>query len=154
MSEVKIQFKLGSIEFSGEGDKDWISQQLDKILQQAPQLLLISPNPVTTSATNAGAQSHDPMPADPTIAQQPLASFLKTKNATNTQVKKFLATAVWLEARGKSRMTTSDVAKALKESNQNRLGNPSDCLNQNISKGHCEKDGNQFFVTVDGKNSI
>lgn len=154
MSEAKIQFKLGSIEFSGEGEKDWISQQLDKILQQAPQLLTIAPSPTVATANAPIAAGHNPMSADPAIAQQPLAVFLKSKNAASTQVKKFLTTAVWLEAKGKSRMTTTDVTKALKDSNQTRLGNASDCLSQNISKGHCEKDGNQFFVTEDGKNSI
>lgn len=153
MSEVKIQFKLGSIEFSGEGEQDWISQQLDKILQQAPQLLLIAPSSNAGTPAN-GTAGHNPMGADPAIAQQPLASFLKAKNAATTQVKKFLATAVWLEAKGKSRMGTADITKALKDANQTRLSNPADCLNQNIAKGHCEKDGAQFFVTVDGKAAI
>lgn len=154
MSEVKIQFKLGSIEFSGEGEKEWISQQLDKILQQAPELLLVAPSPASAPTSLPGAAGHNPMGADPVIAQQPLASFLKSKNATTTQVKKFLATAIWLEAKGKSRMTTADITKALKDSNQTRIGNPADCLNQNITKGHCEKDGSQFFVTVEGKATV
>lgn len=154
MSEAKIQFKLGSIEFSGEGEKEWISQQLDKILQQAPELLKIVPSSVITTTPSSSATGHHPMVADPVIAQQPLATFLKAKNATVTQVKKFLATAIWLEAKGKSRMTTTDVTQALKASNQTRIGNPADCLNQNITKGYCEKDGNQFFVTEEGKSSI
>lgn len=154
MSEAKIQFKLGSIEFSGEGEKDWISQQLDKILQQAPQLLAVAPAPVAASTNNVGATHHAPMAADSEIAQQTLVSFLKAKGAAESQVKKFLATAVWLEAKGNTRIATSDIAKALKDSNQTRLANPSDCLNKNITKGYCEKDGGKFFVTTDGKNSL
>lgn len=38
MVDAKIQFKLGAIEFTGEGEKDWIAQQLDKILEKAPIL--------------------------------------------------------------------------------------------------------------------
>jgi len=51
-------------------------------------------------------------------------------------------------------LTTGDVSKALKDSNQSRLGNPSQCLNDNVSKGYCEKDGKQFFVTQEGKVSL
>lgn len=153
MSEVKIQFKLGSIEFSGEGEKEWISQQLDKLLQQAPQLLSITPSPAVTSIP-PGTVGHNPMAADPAVAHQPLATFLKSKDATTNQTKKFLVTAIWLESKGKSRMTTSDITKALKDSNQTRIGNPADCLAKNISKGFCEKDGTQFFVTEEGKDSV
>lgn len=152
MSEAKIEFKLGSIEFLGEGEKDWVSQQLDKLLQQAPQLLAIAPAPVATTAGNVSAAHHMPMVADPAIAQQTLVSFLKSRSTP--QVKKFLATAVWLEAKGNARITAADVAKALKETNQTRLANPADCLAKNITKGFCEKDGAKFFVTTDGKNSL
>ena len=55
---------------------------------------------------------------------------------------------------GPKRMQTKDVTGALKTANQSRLGNPADCLNQNVSKGYCEKEGNQFFVTDDGKASL
>ncbi|MBI5921645.1 MAG: hypothetical protein HY847_08310 [Betaproteobacteria bacterium] len=156
MSEAKIEFKLGSIEFSGEGDKDWVSQQLDKIIQQAPKLLAIAPIPLPAAITSndSASHSHQPMPADPAIASQPLATFLKGKTADKNQVKKFLATAVWLEAKGKTRISSADITAALKASNQTRIGNPALCLSRNISKGHCEKDGNQFFVTTDGKASL
>ena len=38
MSEGKIEVTIGAISFSGEGDQGWLSQQLDKILEAAPQL--------------------------------------------------------------------------------------------------------------------
>ncbi|MDP2960647.1 MAG: hypothetical protein Q8N71_04410 [candidate division Zixibacteria bacterium] len=151
MADVKIQFKLGGIEFSGEGEKDWIGQQLDKILEKAPKLVALAPAGGTGVGLGGG---RTPMGPDPQIAAKTLAAFLKEKNATSNQVKKFLATAIWLEAKGKRRMITSDVTKALRDSNQARLGNPSDCLNQNVTKGNCEKDGKEFFVTDEGKNSL
>ena len=154
MSEVKIQFKLGSIEFSGEGEKVWVGQQLDKILQEAPKLLSMAQISAVAAPQNPENAGHQPMATDQVIAKQPLATFLKSKDASTIQNKKFLATAIWLESKGKSRMGSGDIAKALKDSNQTRIGNPSDCLNQNISKGFCEKDGAQFFVTVEGKASI
>jgi hypothetical protein len=91
---------------------------------------------------------------DSNAANQTLAKFLRDKNAANNQVRKFLATAVWLQAKGKNRLTTADVTRSLKESNQSRLSNPADCLNKNVSKGFCEKDGKEFFVTTEGLASL
>ena len=145
MSEAKIQIKLGQIEFSGVG------KQLDKILEKSEKLVKLSP---AAPAGGGNGGGHKPMGADSTIGTQTLPSFLKAKNASTVQVKKFLATAVWLEARGSNRMTTGDVTKALRDANQTKLNNAADCLNQNVSKGYCEKDGKQFFVTEDGKASL
>lgn len=39
MSDSKIQIKVGTIEFSGEGNQDWLASQLDKILTKVPELL-------------------------------------------------------------------------------------------------------------------
>lgn len=151
MTDGKIQFKLGVVEFVGEGEKDWVGKQLDKILEKAPELINIVP--IQTTSYSSG-ESRNPMSPDPKIAAKTLAAFLKDKNATSSQVKKFLATAVWLESKGKLRLTTSDVTSALKDSNQKSLGNPADCLNQNVSKGYCEKDGKEFYVTDEGKSSL
>ncbi len=38
MSDSKIVIKVGIVEFSGEGEKDWLSAQLDKILVKIPDL--------------------------------------------------------------------------------------------------------------------
>lgn len=153
MTEGKITFKVGAIEFSGEGEQEWVARQLEKILDKSPELInvvpLIDPPQVVQQV-----QPHTPMTPDPDIAQKTLASFLKEKNATSNQNKNFLATAVWLEARGKNRIMTSDITKALKESNQTRIGNASRCLSHNVSKGYCEKDGKEFFVTEEGKNFL
>ena len=150
MSEAKIDIKIGQIQFSGEGEQEWVAKQLDKIIAQAEKLIQLAP---AENAQNDDGHQR-PMGKDSTIAKKTLPVFLSEKNATKNQVKKFLATAVWLESKGKLKMTTRDVSKALNDSKQSRLGNPSDCLNQNVSKGHCEKDGKEFFVTDDGKNSL
>ena len=94
------------------------------------------------------------MEPDATIAQQTLASFLREKNTSRNQTQKFLATAVWLEAKGRNRLATADVSRALKDSNQARLSNASASLSKNIAKGYCERDGKEFFVTMEGKNSL
>lgn len=41
MSESKIQVKVGIVEFAGEGDPKWLSEQFDKILEKMPELLKI-----------------------------------------------------------------------------------------------------------------
>jgi len=41
MSNSKIQIKIGIVEFSGEGEQDWLGIQLDKIIAKVPELLTI-----------------------------------------------------------------------------------------------------------------
>lgn len=150
-SEAKIEIKIGQIAFSGQGEQDWVAKQLDKIPAQAEKLIQLAP---PAGHDEQGDNRHKPLGKDPSIGTKTLASFLKEKNATRKQVTKFLATAVWVHAKGQNRLETKDVTEALSNANQTRLGNPADCLNQNVTKGHCEKDGKQFFVTDDGKNSL
>lgn len=147
MADAKIEFQLGSISFLGEGDKDWVSEQLDKILEKAPDLLRIEPK-------HTSSLSSFPIDRESEDFSETLAIYLKSKNVTVNQNKRFLATAAWLRLRGQNRITTSDVSKALKNNNQIKLTNPSECLNQNVRKGYCEKDGKRFFVTDEGLVSL
>jgi len=151
MSESKIQIKVGSVEFVAEGDPAWITKEVDKFIKEVPGLSKISP---PSGGNLGGGGGHAPMGTDAVIASKPLATFLKERDATVTQVKKFLVTAVWLEAKGKGRLTTSNVTEALSAANQSRLGNAADCLNQNVGKGFCEKEGTQFYVTQEGRDSL
>jgi hypothetical protein len=151
MSDSKIQIKIGNIEFSGEGDSDWLSSQLDKILDKVPELLKITPLAQAEVSNNSIEKETNPKSSTNIAKPTNLAMFLKEKNATSNQVKKFLATSAFLQLNGKNRLNTSDITKALKDSNQTKLGNPSEYLNQNVKKGHCEKDGSkEFFVTSHG----
>lgn len=154
MSEARIEFTIGSISFIGEGEQDWVAAQLDKILDRSPELVKLTPKRQVAEPTSTNLPPHPPMQPDNEIAQKTLPSFLNEKNATKSQIKKFLATAVWLEAKGQSRLSTNNVSQALRESNQSRLSNASDCLAKNVAKGYCEKDGKEFFVTQEGKDSL
>lgn len=154
MSEAKIEIKIGEVSFSGEGNQEWLTKQLDKILGKAEELIKLAPSPKQNSSSGESAphKAADFSKASD-VAKQTLATFLKSKNAVTAQVDKFLATAIWVEAKeNKSRLKTSDVSSALSNSNQTRLGNPSDALSKNIKKGYCEKDGREFFVTQEGKD--
>lgn len=151
MSDAKIEVKVGQITFSGEGEQDWVAKQLDKILAQAEKLIQLVPE---GQAEEDGGSGKKHMEGNSTIAKKTLPAFLQEKGATTNQVKKFLATAVWLEAKGKGKIETAEITKALKDAHQARLGNAADCLNQNVKKGYSEKDGKQFFVTDEGKKSL
>ena len=146
MAEAKIQFTLGPISFSGEGDEAWVGAQLDKVLEKAPSLAGLAAELSSGSHDDSGSAQKGP--------KGTLASFITSVAASGNQVKRFLATAVWLHGRGKKRLTTRDVATALQENNQKRLSNPADCLGKNVAKGYCEKVGNEFYVTDEGRASL
>jgi hypothetical protein len=156
MNETKIQIKIGSIEFSGEGNQDWLTTQFDKVLDRIPELakigLPISSSSPIPSKTSLGVE--DGIKSDSDNIPRNLVKFLKEKDALSKQVRKFLATAAFLQLNGKNRVSTEDVTETLRRANQARLGNASDCLNKNVQKGLCEKDGTAFFVTIDGLEEL
>ena len=43
MTTGKISFNIGSIQFTSEGEEKWVSEQLDKVLTQMPEILKIAP---------------------------------------------------------------------------------------------------------------
>jgi hypothetical protein len=153
MSISKIEVKIGEFSFSGEGNEEWLSGQLDKILEKAETIIALTPAVNTQPSSSSQHQAAD-FSGNSSIASKSLANFLKEKNATVVQNSKFLATAAWLETKGRKRLTTSEVSLALKDASQTKLNNPSQNLDQNVKKGYCEKDGNQFFVTQEGKDIL
>lgn len=165
MSNSKIEIKVGIVEFSGEGEPQWLSEQLDKILEKVPELLKIelasedshtrreessTPPPVANNNSESGNGNGNGK------VNSNLSSFLNQTNSTKKQRRKFLATAVWNQLKNnRSSMSTKDITSALKDYQQSRLGNPSEMLNQNVSKGFCEKDSsNNFYVTPEGIKEI
>jgi hypothetical protein len=138
------------MEFLGEGGEKWVSAQLHKILEKAPTVQKIP----ARSDLDTPVEEHGEGDTKHSGNHVTLARFLQEKKAGSNQVKRFLATAEWLTARGNGKVRTGDVTKALKDSHQGRLSNPADCLNKNVAKGYCEKDGKQFFVTPEGRTSL
>ena len=142
----KIQLSIGNVSFTGEGDQDWLDAQITKLIQ---------------AAGSGQLESHvEDKPADPSSespksrAVGSLATYLKEKSAEAVQVRKFLATAGWLHLRGENPLSTRAVTTSLRQYHQKRLGNAADCLNKNVAQGYCEKDGNGFFVTEEGWQSL
>jgi VIT1/CCC1 family predicted Fe2+/Mn2+ transporter len=148
MATGKVEIKVGALSFLGEGDGTWVSEQLDKVLKNITSLTTAAAGARTDTGGTVGLHRGE-------SERTTLAIFLKRTNATSKQIRKFLATAIWLTDRtGKKQLVTSDVSRALTENQQTRLTNPTECLNQNIRKGFCEKAGKEFYVTDQGHNEI
>jgi hypothetical protein len=144
----KIEIKIGNLSFSAEGDQDWLSEQLGKIIHAASPAIAAGENNDTPTTGKAGPAALSAAPVGS------LASYLRAAGGETKQVQRFLATAGWLFRRGVANLTTAVVAAALAEHHQKRLGNPADCLNQNVSKGYCEKQKDSFFITPEGWNAL
>jgi hypothetical protein len=85
------------------------------------------------------------------LIDSPLARFLVEKNADKNQVRKFMATAVFLSRNNNVTMlSTPMISKALKSYGIVKLQNASDCLNKNEKKGNCIKTGKEFTITEAG----
>lgn len=148
MPNAKIEIRVGGVSFAGEGEEKWLAAQLDKLLMKAAELSSVG----GTELADEGGEAQAPNSKTKKVLG--LAQFLSAKNVGSNQNKRFLATAEWFKQKGQTRITTGDVSKALKDAHQKKLGNPSECLSQNVSKGFCEKDGGKFFVTDDGSASL
>ena len=141
---TKICIKVGGVEVDYEGPEAFLDSKLHKLISEVAALAKQSPakRDDGPSSGNTGRE-----------ISSTLVSFLKEKKVSN-QTQRFLATAEWLHQKGSERIKTSDVTNALRDSNQRRLSNASESLNQNVSKGFCEKVGKEFFVTSEGKDSL
>ncbi len=142
----KIEIKVGTISFSAEGEQSWLAEQLEKVLEAAKSAGAIQGAVEEKSVIqNAGTK------AEFTTS---LGAFIKAKGGDRNQVKRFLATAGWLARRGTDTLATASVTSALSQHRQASLTNPAHCLNQNVSKGHCEKKGSGFFITPEGWSAL
>jgi hypothetical protein len=145
LAQAKIELKLGNFQFTGEAEAAWLEKQLDKLLEHVKSV----------EPADSSEDSHDDQTATGKHKNaKTLSAYLKAAGATKNQVKKFLATACWLMGKGSKRLATAEVTKALSDNHQGKLTNPAACLNNNVTKGFCEKEGKQFYVTEEGFNSL
>jgi len=176
MAESKIDFSFENLHFSCEGDKDWVEMQLNQILSRIPGLSkpdLSLPSEMVKSAPDQNHSTKGIAVAGKNIdlksrrrpktasalttseySNDPLMEFLKEKDADKNQVRKFLATAVFLHSKGVEKFSTPTVSKLLKSANIEKLINASDCLNKNEKKGFCIKEDKEFILTEAGIRSI
>lgn len=153
MSLAKIEFALGTLSFSGEGTEEWLSTQLDRLLEFSSK---ISPS-VVESTLGGTKQSQDVVnPNTSEISSSTLVAFLQKYGATTNQTKKFLATAIWTMAKqNKTTFTTKDVTSALTNAQQQKLGNASQCMANVLKSGQVEKGtAGECYVTPEGRRSL
>lgn len=140
---ASVELSLGNLRFSADGPPDWISEQLERVLESTSMVATAAPSLLQKEEVSAGS-----------AFDTSLVAHIKEKNGESVQVQRFLATADWLRRRGEKVLTTSLVSSTLREGHQKKLSNPSDALNGNVSKGFCEKSGNSFFITPDGLTAL
>ncbi|KAF0133072.1 MAG: hypothetical protein FD139_955 [Methylocystaceae bacterium] len=138
---AKVQITIGSLNFSAEGEQEWLASQLAMVIEAANAKGLAHAAPAVANSDALTCQSEFSVS---------LATYIREKKADSNQNQRFLATARWLQHRGSMELTTSAVTKALTENQQKRLANASECLNQNTKKGFCEKSGKGFYITPEG----
>lgn len=139
---TKIRIKVGDIEVDFEGPGSFLDKKLLELISRLSQMSETpSADPEKSKTRRA---SGDP---------GTLAAFLRVSKV-RSKSKRFLATAEWLHRKGSARVQTNDVRKALKENSQSSVGNASQCLNNNVTSGFCEKDGKQFYVTDEGRATL
>lgn len=154
-TEFRLKIGVAEIEFIGDADflKNEIMPAVNRIVsvaESAPKVSNIQ------EILNIGVQSstndkiYDASSKSATTTVSSLASQIKKHKAEQNQIKRFLVTADWLRLHGNLDLKTVDVSIALRENQQAKLTNPADCLNQNASKGHCEKTTKGFFITPEG----
>jgi hypothetical protein len=165
MANGRLEFKIGKIEFVGEGEQDWVTEQLEKMLERIPALTKQN-NAINSNVKSIISESSlDPeqITANYTPSQQTnspkaipenLSTFLRKKDCVDKQRRKFLGAAVWLQLNGKTIIKTKEVTDELKIARQIKITNPSHQLNQNINQGFCQKEGNGFYVTPEGVDNI
>lgn len=154
MTEAKkgrVEIKVGNLSFMAEGEQEWLAEQLRKVMAAAAPAIA-SPSVGFGVDESSGGKITQSKPGS--VAAVSLAAYLRSAGGESKQVQRFLATAGWLHRRGSKNLTTAMVSSALSENHQKRLGNPADCLNQNVSKGYCEKQKDGFFITSEGWKAL
>lgn len=110
MGESKIQFKVGIVEFSGEGHSDWLAKQLDKILEKVPNLLEIEVAPHRGAANDgaSGGLKH----GAPKLSIINVAGKLAAKSGSDLVI---AAAAHMHFVEKKSTFSRDDITKKMKE---------------------------------------
>lgn len=173
MADSKIEFSYDNLRFVCEGEKEWVENQLNKVLNRIPALnkpvqaikerkireTRINKTQETTAVKAVkGVRGRKPkviaQSITPEASDKLLFEFLKDKRADKNQVRKFLATAVYLHSQGAEKFSSPLISKTLKNAGIDKLVNSSDCLNKNEKKGFCIKDKKEFILTDLGIHSI
>lgn len=139
---ARIELKVGTVELAIDGEEKWVAQQFEATSAKIAEFAKVAPKSKVLEKEEDVGDGLGPVST--------LATHLKERGADKSSNRKFLATADWLRRKGEKSLTTGKVTTSLKDNQQKRLGNASQCLNSNVSQGFCEKDGTGFYVTQEG----
>jgi len=159
MAEARAKIEVSGLQFDLRGDPDWVSEQLDKVLELAYDVadLALSPpeEPADGDGEGDGSSGEDPDDSqeDP-IASLSLPAFLAECNATRDDERKLLAVAVWLRAKGSDRVTVSEVRDALADAGERAIHNAATVLMTAVAKDLCQEDDGALFVTDAGRTAL
>lgn len=113
MSDSKIQIKVGIVEFSGEGNQDWLADQLDKILAKVPELLKIEmAAPQTNNLPNGAANLNGGGGQTIQLSMTNVAAKLGSKSGQDLAT---AAGAYLCLVKGKSTFTRNEILAAMKD---------------------------------------
>ncbi len=154
MSEAKINIKVGHVEFSGEGEQDWLSQQLRKILAKVPEVLhmeiSIHKN-AREDKKDSNAQS-----ADLSLSMVSIGAKLKPKTGPELA----LAAAAYLRfVKKKATFRREDILNSMKEATGYYKANYSNNLSSTLlglvkSDSLTQAADNAFSLHIDKENEI
>jgi hypothetical protein len=115
MSDSKIQVKVGIVEFSGEGNQEWLSKQLDKILEKVPELLKIevgSPANKNNQSNNSGGSGAGGQGAISGLSVLNIAGKLSSKSGSDLAI---VAAAFLHFAESKSSFSRDEISSTMKK---------------------------------------
>jgi len=165
MAEARAKIEVSGLQFDLRGDPDWVSEQLEKVLELAYDVadLALSPpeEPEADSGEdsngegNDGSGDEDPNDSqeDP-IAALSLPAFLEERDATRSDERKLLAVAIWLHAKGSDRVTVTEVRDALAAARERAIHNAAAVLMTAVASGLCQEDDGALFVTDAGRAAL
>lgn len=113
MSESKIQIKIGPIEFSGEGNEEWLASQFDKILAKAADLVKLAPE----SDNSNDDTNLEPKKGGKTGGLVDLSMLnVATKLACKSGSDLLVAAAAYLRfVKGQTSFTRDEILKSMKD---------------------------------------
>lgn len=147
MSDSKIQVKVGIVEFSGEGNQDWLAKQLDKILDKVPELLKIEVGDSSNKNNNNGGGSGSGGGTISGLSVLNIAGKLNSKSGSDVAI----AAAAYLHfVEGKAVFSRDDLSSAMKKATGlykgSMLANLTGTLAQLEKNGTFNKSSNSYSI--------
>jgi hypothetical protein len=156
MSESKIQVKVGIVEFSGEGEQEWLAKQLDKILEKVPELLKIevsgSGRPTGNTDNNHNGNGTTTISG---LSVLNIAGKLSNKSGSDLAI---IAAAYLHFVEGKTSFSRDDISSAMKKATgiykDSYMSNLTSYLTQLEKSSIFLKNGSSYSLSANKANEL